>query len=85
MSRLLYVPSEAATNSVICVSEQKHEIDNVLDRRIIAMAYPAIQTATHVEMEFPVSNTDRSTGAMLSGEIAKKYGDEGLPQHDLTT
>ncbi len=83
LSRLLYVPEEAAKNSVICVSEQKHEIDNVLDRRIIAMAYPAIQSATHVEMEFPVSNTDRSIGAMLSGEIAKKYGDEGLPQHDL--
>ncbi|MDE6785430.1 MAG: glutamate synthase subunit alpha, partial [Muribaculaceae bacterium] len=83
LSRLLYVPEEAATNSVICVSEQKHEIDNVLDRRIIAMAYPAIQSATHVEMEFPVSNTDRSTGAMLSGEIAKKYGDEGLPEHDI--
>ncbi len=82
-SRLLHLPEEASTNSVICISEQKHEIDNVLDRRIIAMAYPAIQSATHVEMEFPVSNTDRSTGAMLSGEIAKKYGDEGLPENDI--
>ncbi len=82
-SGLLYVPEEAATNSVTCVAEQKHEIENVLDRRIIAMAYPAIQSGTAVEMEFPVSNTDRSTGAMLSGEIAKKYGDEGLPAHDI--
>lgn len=82
LSRLLHVPEEAATNSVICVSEQKHEIENVLDRRIIAMAYPAIHSATPVEMEFPVSNTDRSVGAMLSGEVALNYGDEGLPNHD---
>lgn len=83
LSRLLHVPEEAATNSVICVSEQKHEIENVLDRRIIAMAYPAIHSATPVEMEFPVSNTYRSVGAMLSGEVALKYGDEGLPNHDI--
>ena len=83
LSRLLYIPEEAATNSIISVSEQKHEIDNVLDRRIIAMSYPAIHSATPVEMEFPVSNTDRSVGAMLSGEVALKYGDEGLPNHDI--
>lgn len=83
LSRLLHMPEEATTNSIICVSEQKHEIDNVLDRRIIAMSYPAIQSATHVEMEFPVSNTDRSVGAMLSGVIAMKYGDEGLPDNDI--
>ena len=83
LSRLLHIPAEAATNSVISVSGQKHEIDNVLDRKIVAMAYPAIQAGTPVEMEFPVSNTDRSVGAMLSGEVALKYGDEGLPGNDL--
>lgn len=82
LSRLLHVPAEAAENSIICVSAQKHEIDGVIDRRIIAMAYPAIQSATPVDMEFPVSNTDRSVGAMLSGEVALKYGDDGLPEHD---
>lgn len=83
LSRLLHIPEEAATNSVICVSEQKHEIEGVLDLRIIAMAFPAIHSATPVEMEFPVSNTDRAVGAMLSGEVALKYGDEGLPGHDI--
>ena len=83
LSRLLYIPEEAETNSVISVSAQKHDIDNVIDRKIIAMAYPAIYSATPVEMEFPVSNTDRSVGAMLSGEVALKYGDDGLPGHDI--
>ncbi|MDE6741956.1 MAG: glutamate synthase large subunit, partial [Muribaculaceae bacterium] len=83
LSRLLHIPEEAVTNNVICVSVQKHEIDGVLDRRIIAMSYPAIHSATPVEMEFPVNNTDRSVGAMLSGEVALKYGDEGLPNHDV--
>ncbi len=82
LSRVLFIPEEAAGNPVECVTEQKHEIDNVLDRRIIAMAYPALQSGTAVDMEFPVTNTDRSTGAMLSGEVAMRYGDDGLPAHD---
>ena len=82
LSRLLYIPEEAATNSVMSTSAHKHDIDNVLDRKIIAMAYSAIHSATPVELEFRVTNTDRSVGAMLSGEVAKKYGDDGLPAQD---
>ncbi len=83
LSRLLYVPEEARTNAVTGVACQKHEIDHVIDREIIARAYPALESQTSVEMEFPISNTDRAVGAMLSGEIALKYGDEGLPGHDM--
>ncbi|MDE6556751.1 MAG: glutamate synthase subunit alpha, partial [Duncaniella sp.] len=81
--RLLHVPHEARTNAVICVTRQKHDIDKVLDRRMIDRAFPALQSASPVEMEFSVANTDRAVGAMLSGEVAAKYGDSGLPENDL--
>lgn len=83
LSRILYVPEEAATNATRNVCTQTHEIAHVLDREIIARAYPAIMQGMPVELEFPINNTNRSTGVMLSGEIASKYGDAGLPDDTI--
>lgn len=83
LSRLLYLPSEAVQNEVRGVHSQIHDIDHVLDHQIIARSYPALESLTPVEMEFNIANTDRAVGAMLSGEIAMKYGDEGLPGSDV--
>ncbi len=55
----------------------------MLDREIISRAYPAIESAMPVELEFPICNTDRSVGAMLSGVVAKKFGDAGLPDNTI--
>ena len=82
-SRLLYMPAECQTNAIINVSRQKHDIDHVLDREIISRAYPAIESGMPVELEFSICNTDRSVGAMLSGVIAKKFGDAGLPDNTI--
>lgn len=82
-SRLLYMPEESATNAIINVVAQKHDIDHVLDREIISRSYPAIESSMPVSLEFPIKNTDRSTGAMLSGVVAKKYGDSGLPENTI--
>lgn len=79
LSRLLYMPAEAATNAITNVTAQKHDIDHVLDRELISRAYPAIAAGMPVELDFPICNTDRSVGAMLSGTVAAKYGNEGLP------
>lgn len=82
-SRLLYVPEAARENAIINVTAQHHDIDKVLDREIISRAYPAIEHRMPVELEFPIANTDRSVGAMLSGVIAKKYGNAGLPDDTI--
>ncbi len=82
-SRLLYMPEEAATNAIINVVAQNHDIAHVLDREIISRSYPAIESGMPVELEFPIKNTDRSTGAMLSGVVAKKYGDAGLSDNTI--
>jgi glutamate synthase (NADPH/NADH) large chain len=72
------VPAEVATfNS----ERQDHKISDILDRKLIAQAQPALENGTPVLMSFPIKNVDRTVGAMLSGEIAKRYGHNGLP-HD---
>lgn len=82
-SKILYMPAEASVNAIINVASQQHDIDDVLDRRIISRAYPAIENKMPVELEFPINNTDRSVGAMLSGLVASKYGNEGLPDDTI--
>ncbi len=78
LSRILYMPAEADTNALRNVTAQKHDIEHVLDREIISRSFPAIQHEMPVELDFLIRNTDRTTGAMLSGVITKKFGSEGL-------
>ncbi len=84
LSRIIYFPTEAANNAIINVTKQQHDIDKVLDKELISRSYPAIESKMPVELDFPICNTDRSVGAMLSGVIAKKYGDAGLPDNTIT-
>ncbi len=59
-------------------ARQIHPINAVLDRELIAKARPAIEDGERVVIDTPVNNVDRAVGAMLSGEIAKRHGAEGL-------
>ena len=80
-SRLLH---RVDTDAAIChCAEQEHEIDTVLDRRILADAQPAIDGQTPIELEYPIRNTDRSAGTMLSGAVCKRYGHAGLPDEAI--
>ena len=58
---------------------QDHGIDEVLDRRLIQHAQPALEEGNVISGTFPIQNTDRALGAMLSNEISKKYKGKGLP------
>ena len=80
-SRLLH---RVDTDAAIChCTEQEHEIDTVLDRLILADAQPAIDGQTPIELEYPIRNTDRSAGTMLSGAVCKQYGHAGLPDETI--
>ena len=83
-SRLLYRPEECATNAIINVTEQDHDINNVLDRELINRSYPAISSGMPVELDFSIKNINRSVGAMLSGAVAKRYGNDGLPDGTIS-
>ncbi|MBF9234756.1 glutamate synthase large subunit [Microvirga sp. BT350] len=63
---------------------QVHPIANVLDHQFIAQAAPALEHGEAVTIEAKVRSADRSVGAMLSGEVAKRYGHEGLPDDTIT-
>ncbi|HJV41756.1 MAG TPA: glutamate synthase large subunit, partial [Caulobacter sp.] len=58
---------------------QEHGLEKALDHQLIEMAKEAIETRTPAEFRLPVRNVHRSVGAMLSGEIARRHGSEGLP------
>jgi glutamate synthase (NADPH) large chain len=79
LSALLSVPRESAENEMHCVEKQDHKTEHILDRQLIAEAEDAISKKKPVIIYKPIHNTDRTTGAMLSGRIASRYGDEGLP------
>ena len=62
---------------------RKH-IDSVLDLTIITASAPAISNGKEVSLEYAIANTDRAVGAMLSGLIANKFGNEGLPDESIS-
>lgn len=63
--------------------DQNFELEKVLDKKIIAASAPALEKSEPVDLFYAIRNTDRTTGAMLSGEIAKRYGSKGLPEDTI--
>jgi glutamate synthase (NADPH/NADH) large chain len=82
-SEILYRPKETATSPAHCVEAQDHKLDRVLDLKLIEQSKQAIENGTPVVIESPIRNSDRATGAMLSGRIAKKYGRKGLAEDTI--
>ena len=83
LSRILYRPVEAEKYACRKVKEQSHHIDDVIDQRLIKAALPTLKSLMPIELHLPICNTDRSTGAMLSGEIASRFGNAGLPDDTI--
>jgi glutamate synthase (NADPH/NADH) large chain len=79
LSRVLYRPVVPPGTATYCCETQNHRLDLALDHQLIEAARRAIDEGERVALEFPIRNVNRTVGAMLSGEIARRYGDEGLP------
>lgn len=80
-SRLLArIPNNAAIRHTI---DQQHGIDHVKDVEMLHAAAEALESQKEISLEYTIANTDRACGAMLSGAIAAKYGEAGLPAHTL--
>jgi glutamate synthase (NADPH/NADH) large chain/glutamate synthase (ferredoxin) len=78
LSKILHkpeVPSHIATH---CVQPQDHGLEKALDHKLIELAGPALHSKQRVEIALPIRNIHRTVGAMLSGEITKRYGPAGL-------
>ncbi len=83
-TRIFHKPVVGPEIAVHNSGRQHHLIDDILDRRLIAEAAPALNDRTPVSIETEIHNTDRTTGAMLSGEVARIYGHAGLPEDSIS-
>ena len=84
LSKLLYVPSVDPAVARWNSEFQMHGLDRVFDRDLIEAAAPALDRREPVLIERPVRNVHRSVGTMLSGEVARRFGHEGLAPDTIT-
>ena len=82
-NRIFYQPEVGPDVARYNCQRQHHDIENVLDRWLIEQAAPALEERQPVRIETKVRNTNRIVGAMLSGEVAKRYGNQGLPDETI--
>jgi glutamate synthase (NADPH) large chain len=79
LSAILYSPPLPGRVARRCIQAQDHGLEQALDHRLVERAQPTIESGDPVEMNSSIRNVHRSVGAMLSGEIARRYGSGGLP------
>ncbi len=83
LSAILYKQPDPDNTGLYCTEEQDHGLANVLDWKLIEAAKPALDNGTSVKATFPIKNTDRTAGTILSNEITKKYKAAGLPEDTI--
>jgi glutamate synthase domain-containing protein 3 len=84
LSRILVRPKGLPFDHQYACVPQDHGLDVALDQDLIKIAAPAIERGEKVEADIDIKNRNRTVGAMLSGKIAKKYGEDGLPDGTIT-
>jgi len=85
LSRLLYQEPAKPGVAIYRCETQDHHLDKALDNELIILAEPALARKQPVRIEKPIRNVNRTVGAMLSGEVAKRYGHAGLPEDTIWT
>ena len=83
LSAILYNPAVPSRVGRRCLRAQDHGLEQALDHQLIERARPALERAEPVEFEREIRNVHRSVGAMLSGEIARRWGSRGLPDDTI--
>jgi len=82
-SKILYKPHVPEKISTHCTISQNHGIDSVLDRKLMVLSKDALGKSGSVKIELPIKNTDRAAGAMLSGELCRLHGEQGLNEDTI--
>ena len=80
---LLHRPNVPSGIATYCKESQDHRLDRALDHKLIEMSKAAIENKEPVSFELPIQNSNRTVGAMLSNAIARRYGEDGLPEDTL--
>ena len=82
-SRVFHQPQIGSEVARFHSESQDHGLDRALDHRLIELAAPALERGEKVTIEMPIRNINRTAGTMLSGEVARRYGHEGLPEDTI--
>ncbi len=83
LSKLLHRVEPAPGTTLNWSGTQDHGLEAALDQDLIAASAPALESGQAVRLERKVINVNRTVGAMLSGEVARKYGHKGLPDNTI--
>ena len=82
-SKLFTKPVAPDSVPIYRCEAQDHKIHDILDRKLIAQSLAALDRGAPVRITAAIRNVDRTAGAMLSGEVAKRYGHAGLPDETI--
>lgn len=82
-TRIFHKPECAEGETLYVTREQNHGLDKALDNKVIELAKPALEKGEPVKIDLDIININRTFGTMLSGEVAKRYGYEGLPEDTI--
>ncbi len=84
LSALIYFPEEGKRNALHFTTPQNHKLDDVLDLHLINEVQKTFETKKKIILTKEINTVDRSVGAMLSGELVKRFGHDGLPEDTIT-
>jgi glutamate synthase (NADPH/NADH) large chain len=84
LSRILHHAAPRPGVAIYNSERQDHHLDRALDHELIAAAEPALEHGAPVRIEREIRNVNRTVGAMLSGEVAQRYGHAGLPEDTIS-
>ena len=84
LSKVLYQAQPKPGVAVYHCETQNHNLEKALDHQLIAQSQPALDHVKPVRIEMPIRNVHRTVGAMLSGEVAKRYGHSGMPEDTIS-
>ncbi|MAW09043.1 MAG: glutamate synthase large subunit [Flavobacteriaceae bacterium TMED200] len=84
LSKILYKPKVSKKVKLFNTEKQDHDLKKSLDFKILKSAKPAVNNKVKQVLNFPIKSTNRTVGAIISNEISKIHGSEGLPKDTLT-
>ncbi|MFH1692378.1 MAG: glutamate synthase large subunit [Candidatus Omnitrophota bacterium] len=82
-SKIFYKPKTTESNKNYCCKKQHHAIDHILDHALIKQSQDALINKKTVNIKLKINNTNRSAGVMLSGEVCRLHGENGLPDNTI--
>ncbi|MFZ0660378.1 MAG: glutamate synthase-related protein, partial [Candidatus Binataceae bacterium] len=83
LSKILHKPDVADDEPLHAIESQDHGLDKALDNQLIELSRDALEHRRPVEIHLPIRNVNRTAGAMLSSEVSRRFGAEGLPPYTV--